>query len=300
MNYKKIIGSRNLRLRILGLLNWIPSSLMVRIQYWIYTGRLLNMKSPLRFTEKMQWYKLNCHMPAMLKCTDKYEVRKFVSQQGYEDLLIPLIGVFDTVEEIDFESLPTKFVAKTTDGAGGNQILKCENKDELGKENFINQIKFWLHFPKPKKQAGREWAYENGFPRRIIVEELLMDGQHKDLIDYKFWCFQGLPRYCQVIGNRSEEETIDFFDMNWCHQSFRGLNKSCNNAETCPKIPKSFAYMKKVAAHLSKGFPFVRVDFYDINGRAYFGELTFYPAGGYGRFTPDEYDFRLGEMLKFQ
>ncbi len=300
MNYKKIIKSRDLRLKILALLNWIPSKIMIPLQYKIYTGRKLNIHNPERFTEKIQIYKLNWHIPAMLQCTDKYEVRKFMTDHGLKNLLIPLIGVYANPLEIDFDKLPTQFVAKTTDGGGGNQVLVCRNKEALSKESFFSTLSSWISSPKPKKQAGREWAYENKFPRRIIIEELLSDGKHLDIPDYKFWCFNGQPIYCQVIGNRSEKETIDFFDMDWVHQPFTGLNslnKIYYNANITPECPENFEDMKKIAKVLAHDFPFVRVDLYEINGIIYFGELTFYPAGGYGNFTPDTYDFELGTKL---
>lgn len=297
MNYKKLIRSRDLRLKILSLLDWIPDRIMIPLQYRIHTGRKLNIHNPKRFTEKIQLYKLTCHNPDMLRCTDKYEVRQFVAEQGLESLLIPLIGVYDSANEIDFDNLPPKFVAKTSDGGGGNQVLICRNKKDLQKQAFLSTVNSWLASPKPKKQAGREWAYENGYPRKVIVEELLEDGKHRDIPDYKFWCFNGSPRYCQVIGSRSEKESIDFFDMGWKPQPFRGLNKVCDNAPVVPEKPETFEEMKRIASILSKRFLFVRVDLYCANHKTYFGELTFYPAGGYGHFTPDSYDFEMGTYL---
>ncbi len=297
MNYKQIINNRNLRLKILALLNWVPDKIMIPLQYRIHTGIKLNLKNPQRFTEKIQSYKLIYHNHAMLQCTDKYEVRKYIENKGLTKYLIPLIGIYNATSDIDFDSLPNQFVAKTTDGGGGNQVFVCRDKSLISKDAFISKVNSWLSFPKPKKQAGREWAYENGYPRRIIIERLLADGKHKDIPDYKFWCFNGVPRYCQVIGSRSEKESIDFFDMDWNHQPFRGLNKTCNNALTKPEKPSTFEEMKTIATILSKDFPFVRVDLYCANNKTYFGELTFYPAGGYGHFTPDEYDYELGSYL---
>ena len=233
----------------------------------------------------------------MLRCTDKYEVRNYVKEQGLKEQLIPLIGVYDTPSEIIFEKLPNCFVVKTTDGGGGNQVLVCRDKKALTEGAFYKTLNSWIKAPKSNKQAGREWAYENKYPRRLIIETLLTDGIHKDIPDYKFWCFNGIPKYCQVIGNRSEKETIDFFDMEWRHQEFRGLNRVCENASLPIERPQEFEQMKEYAEILSKGFPFVRVDLYQANNKVYFGELTFYPAGGYGQFTPDSYDFLLGDCF---
>lgn len=302
MNYRNIIKSRELRIKLLTFLSWIPDGVMLRLQYWMQTGRNLNLKDPKRFTEKIQLYKKKYRDPDMLMCTDKYEVRKYVEAKGCGEYLIPLIGIYNTVEEIDFAQLPDKFVAKTTDGSGGNQVIICRDKQNLSEEIFKERLKGWMSAPKVKKQAGREWAYENNFPRRILIEELIgEDSIKKDLSDYKFFCFDGVPHYCQLIQDRSTEETIDFFDMEWNHQPFRGLisqgGPKCGPALHVAHKPQNFEQMIEIARKLSKGFPFVRVDLYSVNNRVYFGELTFYPASGYGHFVPDEWDERLGALL---
>lgn len=296
MNYKKIFKSRSLRIKILKMLNWIPDKFMIKLQYRIHTGRVLNLKHPLRYTEKIQLYKLKYRNDIMLRCTDKFEVRSVMEELGYKHILVPLIEVYDTLDQVNFDSLPNQFVAKTSDGGGGNQVLICRNKKDLSSTLFLSKIEEWLS-AKKSKSAGREWAYENGFPRKIIIEKLLKEESKKDITDYKFWCFNGKPYYCQVIGSRSEKETIDFFDMEWKHQPFRGLNKICENAKDIPIRPDKFDEMKSIAGKLSEGFPFVRVDLYQAEGKVYFGELTFYPASGYGQFTPDEWDVKLGSLF---
>ena len=204
----------------------------------------------------------------------------------------------NNVEEIDYSKLPNKFVAKTTDGGGGNQVLICKDKHTLSEEVFKERLRGWMSARKVRKQAGREWAYENNYPRRIIIEELIgADNIKKDLCDYKFFCFNGEPHYCQLIQDRSTEETIDFYDMEWNHMPFRGLNPQCDSALYEADKPEDFEQMKDIAQKLSKGFPFVRVDLYSVKEGVYFGELTFYPASGYGHFTPDEWDEKIGEML---
>lgn len=298
MNYRNIIKSRDLRVKLLTFLSWIPDSIMLRLQYWLQTGRRLNLKNPKRFTEKLQLYKMKYRNPDMLRCTDKYEVRKYIEERGFGEYLIPLIGVYNSVEEIDYSKLPNKFVAKTTDGGGGNQVLICKDKHTLSEEVFKERLKGWMSARKVKKQAGREWAYENNYPRRIIIEELIgADNIKKDLCDYKFFCFNGEPHYCQLIQDRSTEETIDFYDMEWNHMPFKGLNPQCGSALHKTDKPEDFEQMKDIAQKLSKGFPFVRVDLYSVKEGVYFGELTFYPASGYGHFTPDEWDEKIGEIL---
>ena len=299
MNYKDIIKSRDLRVRILSFLGWIPDKVMIRLQYWLQTKRKLNLTNPTRFTEKIQLYKLKYRNPDMLRCTDKYEVREYIEQKGYGKYLIPLIGIYDKVEDVDFEALPNQFVAKTTDGGGGNQVLICRDKQNITKEAFTAQLKEWLSARKVKKQAGREWAYENSYPRRIIIEQLICneDNPTQDLSDYKFYCFNGEPRYCQLIQNRTTKETIDFYDMEWNHMPFRGLNPKCDFSQTAASKPANYEEMIRIARELADDFPFVRVDLYSVNETIYFGELTFYPASGYGHFAPDEWDVKIGDLL---
>ena len=129
----------------------------------------------------------------MPQCTDKYEVRKYIIRKGFDYLLIPLFGIYESPNDIDFDTLPKKFIAKTTDGSGGNQVFICRDKSLISKDNFLLKLQEWMKSPKPRKHFGREWAYENGYPRRIIIEELLTDGDKKDIQEYKFWCFHGKP-----------------------------------------------------------------------------------------------------------
>lgn len=300
MNYKDIIKSRNLRVKILTFLSWIPDGIMLRLQYWLQTGRIPDLKNPKRFTEKLQLYKMQYRDHDMLRCTDKYEVRKYIEEKGFGKYLIPLLGIYNCAEEIDYSILPNQFVAKATDGGGGNQVLVCKDKSLLREEDFKACLNAWMSARKVKKQAGREWAYENDYPRRIIIEQLIVaDDRKDDIPDYKFFCFNGKPHYCQLINDRSTEETIDFYDMEWNHMPFRGLNPACNNAPSIARMPRNFEQMKELARKLSQGFPFVRVDLYSSKEGVYFGELTFYPASGYGHFTPDEWDEKLGELLIF-
>lgn len=298
MNYKKLIWSRKLRQRILTYLSWIPDSIMLRLQYWLQTGRKLNLKNPIRFTEKLQVYKLRYRNQNMLRCTDKFEVRSYIEEKGLGEYLIPLIGVYDSVEKIDFNSLPDQFVAKSTDGGGGNQVFLCKDKGSISVSEFKETLNGWMTARKAKKSSGREWAYENDYPRRIIIEELIgSDTFRKELCDYKFFCFDGEPHYCQLIQDRSTKETIDFYDMEWNHMPFYGLNPLHGPAAKPAAKPIAFERMKDIAQQLSKGYPFVRVDLYSVDEGVFLGELTFYPASGYGHFTPDKYDEILGDMF---
>lgn len=290
-----------MRVWLLTFLGWIPDGIMLRLQYWLQTGRKLNLRNPKRFTEKLQLYKMKYRNPDMLRCTDKYEVRKYVEEKGCGAYLIPLIGIYNHVEEIDYATLPNKFVAKTTDGGGGNQVFICKDKNTVTEEAFRARLNGWMSVRKVKKHAGREWAYENNYPRRIIIEKLIeAEKIENDLCDYKFFCFNGEPFYCQLIQDRYTDETIDFYDMEWHHMPFRGLYPDpaiCGFASHAADRPEVFSQMKNIARKLSKGFPFVRVDLYSVKEGVFFGELTFYPASGYGHFIPDEWDEKMGEYF---
>lgn len=298
MNYRNIIKSRDLRVKLLTFLSWIPDNIMLRLQYWLQTGRRLNLKNPKRFTEKLQLYKMKYRNPDMLRCTDKYEVRKYIEEKGLGEYLIPLIGVYNSDEEIDYSKLPNTFVAKTTDGGGGNQVLICKDKATLSEEVFYIRLKGWLSARKVKKHVGREWAYENDFPRRIIIEELIgADNVKKDLSDYKFFCFNGKVSYIYGISDRKVgvSAQLGIYD-----RDFKKLDVSRNDErpQDIPLLkPLNFDKMISIAECLSKDFPHVRVDLYNIAGKIYFGELTFYDGSGYMTFTPDSFDFDLGKCF---
>lgn len=298
MNYKKIIRNRSIRLKILGLLNWVPDSIMVRLQYLIYTGRKLNLKSPRRFTEKVQHYKLYYRNPVMSKCVDKYEVRNYLSDKGYDKYLNELYGVYDSIYDIDFRLLPKQFVVKTTDGGGNNEVYICRDNNDSSQAEIINRFKDFVQ--RKKKSPGREYAYYGIKRPHIIVEKLLIDQEapESSICDYKFFCFNGKVFVCQVITNRSEDEHIDFFDTEW-HRliGLVGLNVKASNSNKELTVPKNYNEMVHVASKLSEGFPFVRVDLYNINSHIIFGEFTFYPASGYGSFIPDNFDFELGDKF---
>lgn len=292
MNYRNIIKSRELRIKILTLLDWVPNSVMLRLQYWLQTGRRLNLKNPKRFTEKLQLYKMKYRNKNMLRCTDKYEVRGFIEEKGLSDILIPIVGIYNSVEEIHYSSLPQQFVAKTTDGGGGNQVFICKDKDKISEQYFFDKLNAWMNMPK-SKQSGREWAYENHYPRRILIEEMIGNGKD-DLIDYKFICFNGKVSYVYGITDRHLGVSAQFGIYN---SNFNKLNVDRCDERHQEKVlskPKNYDKMKFVAEQLSKEFPHVRVDLYNINGDIYFGELTFYDGSGYMSFNPDSFDEELG------
>lgn len=297
MNYKNIFTSRQLRFAILKNLHWIPDNVMLRLQYRLKMGFWPDFKHPKRFTEKLQIYKMKYRNPLMPICVDKYRVREYVKSKGLESILNELYGVYDKAEDIPFDKLPNDYVIKTTDGSGGNNILLVRNSSELNIAHTINTVNSWLGVK--DINAGREWAYTVSETSRIIVEALIKSDT--DLLDYKFFCFSGRAYICQVISNRFTNETIDFFDLNWKHRDnlvgFLDANSRIGNSRIDIHCPPNFTQMIKIAETLSADFPFVRVDLYNVNGLIYFGELTFYPASGYGYFTQDDFDYELGALL---
>ncbi|RHW39560.1 carbonic anhydrase [Lysinibacillus yapensis] len=293
MNYKKLIPSQDLRFKLLKLTDFLPDKLMVQLQYRIATGRKLSLKKPVRFTEKLQWYKLYYRHPLMTQCADKYEVRNYLIKKGYVDILVPLYGAYDTAEEIDFSKLPERFVLKTTNGSHTN--ILCEDKSKLDKELTRKTLNKWLNAWDGK--VGREWAYY-GVKPKIICEKYLEKDRNDDLVDYKFFCFNGEPFYLYVIIERNLEGglKLGIYDINFNKLPYKRSEIKGFNSDV-PK-PKNFDKMIQIARDLSKDFPHVRVDLYNIDGHIVFGELTFYDGSGYQGYTPDEFDFMLGEKFR--
>lgn len=291
--YKKIIKSRSMRMRILSMLNWLPDKAMLKLQYRIKLHRKLNLKNPQRFTEKLQWYKINYRNPVMHNCVDKFEVRDYVKSKGLEDTLVKIYGVYDSADDIDFNTLPNTFVLKSTDGGGGLNVAICNDKSTFDAKAHTDA--FNIGYKLSKKHPGREWAYV-GIKHKIIVEELLVNdiNPKAGIDDYKIFCFNGEPKCIVVDTDRYILHKRNFYDEDW-----NCLNVT-SDAPACDRIipkPENFDKMMHVARKLSEDFPFVRVDLYNVGGKIYFGELTFYPWSGYVQYTPDEFDFKLGEMF---
>ena len=296
MNIKKLISSQRIRHKILKCLFWVPDKVMVSIQYWLILKRLPNLKNPKRFTEWIQWYKIHYRNPLILICADKSSVRTFISETIGTQYLTKLYGEYIDASEIKFNNLPSKFVIKTSDGGNGDNILICHDKSKLKIKETISLINRWRG--KKIELIGREWAYKGCKQSKILIEEYLEKEDKSELEDYKFFCFNGDVKYCQLISNRFTDEKIDFYNVNWEKlEGVVGLNPIVQNSNINHPRPKNYEQMVEIAKTLSQSFPFVRVDMYNINGRIVFGELTFYPSSGYGRFKPDSFDFELGSLF---
>lgn len=298
MDYKKIIKSRETRLRILRTLDFIPDKTMIKMQYFIKTGRRLNLKNPQRYTEKLQWYKLYYRDPLMQQCADKYDVREYVRSKGLGYILNECYGVYERVEDIDFDSLPDQFVLKDTLGGGGNSIIICKDKATFDFENAKKQMQKWLSIDSNKKNEGREWVYQ-GRKHRIIIEKYIESNPSEGgLVDYKFFCFNGEPKYLYVIADRilGQIAGIGIFNVNFERLSV--IRTDERPLERNIEKPKKFDEMIDIVKIISKDFPHVRVDLYNQDGNIIFGENTFFDGSGYHKYEPDEFDYELGSYFK--
>lgn len=290
--YKNIIKSPKIRKQILDMLYFLPDKAMLKIQYRIKLGRKLNLENPQRFTEKLQWYKLNYRNPLMRECVDKYIVRKYVESKGLKNILVPLIKKYELIEEINLDELPDEFVMKTTNGSGGLNVIVCNDKSEMDIEEIKKKLES-SDFIFKKNSGGREWAYY-GLRRRIIIEKRLINKQNPEagIDDYKFFCYEGVPKYIIVDVDRYIGHKRNFYDTEWNNLH---IESDCPKADREIPKPKNLDKMIKVASKLSEDFPYVRVDLYNVEGEIYFGELTFYPWSGYVQYIPDKADYMFGE-----
>ena len=293
MNFYKKFLSKKLRFAILRFFKFVPDKQMIQFQYWMKLHRKLNLKNPRRYTEKIQYYKLYYRNEKMPICVDKYRVREYLESKGLSNILVKLYGVYEKVEDIPFETLPNKFVLKTSNGSGTNII--CRDKNKLSKEKILANVNKFLK--QSSASAGREWAYAMGVPK-VIIEELLEDHKSLDgaIWDYKYLCFNGKPEYVVLDIDRFTNHKRNIYDVEWIDQHVIS-DHPCIDDRTFEK-PKNYERMVEIATKLSEDFPAVRVDLYNINGRIYFGELTFFPWSGYVQFNPDSFDFEMGKKFR--
>lgn len=291
MNLKRLISSQKIRHRILKLASFIPDKWMVMMQYHIVFSRWPNLKHPKRFTEWIQWYKIYYRNPDMLKCADKYHVRDYVRKKIGEKYLIPLYSVTKSAAEINFDNLPTKFVIKTTDGGGGDNVLIVKDKSTLNLSETIKRVNSW----KGKKYyiVSREWAYRGASQPLIIIEKYLECSD--SLNDYKFFCFNGKVEYFKIDFDRFTSHRANYYDRNLTLLPFNEMTYTRD--EHRHLIPDNIMEMFYIAERLAADFSFARIDLYNVDGRIYFGEITFYPGSGYCGFDTDEADIRLGNYF---
>lgn len=293
MNYKQIIKSRETREKILRVLSFIPDNPMLRVQYFIKTGRPLHLKTPVRFTEKLQWYKLYYRDPKMICCVDKCDVRNYVRSRGYEHILNRCLGVYEHFEEIEIGKLPEQFVLKDTLGGGGNAVILCREKNDLD-WSYIKQVtNSWCSRPLVR-DGGREWPYYSGKKHRILVEEYLETPDEIGLLDYKFFCFNGKVEFIYICSNRRGGQSVQIDIVSPEYRKLEVTRVGDEPIGELPAKPENFDEMIRIAENLSMEFPHVRVDLYNVNGDIRFGELTFFNASGYMIYNPDDFDIDMG------
>lgn len=269
--------------------------LFIKLKFRLVKGYWLNLNNPQTFCEKLQWLKLNNKRKDFTIMVDKIDAKKYVSSIIGEEYIIPTLGVYNTFEDIDFDLLPNQFIVKCSHNSSGGVI--CKDKTNFDTSLVKKHIEKYIN--KTYFTKNREYPYKD-VPHRIIIEKFLTNGADNELNDYKFYCFNGRAEYCQLIANRSTKETIDFYNRNWEHQEFIGLNAKAVFADKEVERPENYSEMLDIADKIAHTIntPFVRIDLYNANKRIYFGEITFFPLSGFGSFRPKVWDNKLGELIK--
>lgn len=276
----------------MGLFDHMSDERYLKKKYKSCMGVDLDLENPKTFNEKLQWLKLHDRRPEYTMMVDKYLVRAYIAEQIGEEHLIPLLGVWDDPDEIDFEKLPDQFVLKCNHNSGTGMCI-CKDKQKLDVEQTKKELRKGLQ--ENYYLMGREWPYKD-VPRKIICEKYMVDSKTKELRDYKLFCFGGNVMFFKVDFGRFTEHHANYYDR-------EGNLLSIGEADFSPipeksiEIPRNIEIMIELAEKLSKGIPFLRVDFYDVNGNVYFGEITFYPASGFGKFTLLSDDIKLGNYI---
>lgn len=271
----------------------MSDKLYIRLKYRLFMERKCNLKHPVLFQEKLQWLKINDRREIYHTMVDKVDAKKFISERIGNEYVIPTIGIWNTIDEIDFNILPNEFILKNTYDSGSYFI--CTDKTYLDK----GEVKKRLMISKGKDYYlySREWPYK-GLEHRIIAEPLLHDDRSPYLRDYKFFTFNGEPKFFYVTSNRGAETGLkeDFFDI---HGNLLDLNQKgyYNNPQT-PTLPVNLEKMVIFAKILAKDTYHLRVDFYEINDRLYVGEMTFFDGGGFCPFVPEKYNTIFGDWIK--
>lgn len=288
------VFDRKLRSKIKRVLSFLPDKPYLQLSYFATTGKFINFKNPKGYCEKLQWLKLNDRHPEYTLLVDKLAVRQHIEQVLGEGYMFRLLGQWESFDQINFASLPEQFVLKCNHDSGSTKIIK--NKSKLTDQDY-KELK--MHF-EDKLQSDfsyseREYMYKGIHPY-IIAEELMIDAQNPDksIEDYKFFCFNGEPKIMFVATEREKDCKFDFYDMDFNHLDIFNIHP---NSDKVIEKPKMFEEMKTIAAKLSQGMRHVRIDLYELNGKIYFGEYTFFHGGGSQLFYPVEWECRLGDWI---
>lgn len=289
---KKVIKYlKNPKLIIIYLMNknfffFLSDKLFLKWKFKILMGYKLDLNNPQTFNEKLQWLKLYDRKPTYTKMVDKYEAKEYVKNIIGEEHIIKTLGIYNSFEEIDFEKLPNQFVIKPTHTSG--DVYICTDKSNINYKELENKIKKWLK--RKYFYIHREWPYKNVKPR-IIIEEYLSDLKEGSLLDYKIFMFNEKLAYFLICSDRNTNLKFTFFDKNG---KFINMTQDGEPNDKKLSLPDNYTMAKRI----SKGTIESRIDFYDINGKIYFGEITFFDSAGFGKFEPNEWDKKIGDMLK--
>ncbi|MDK7472870.1 ATP-grasp fold amidoligase family protein [Bacillus paranthracis] len=271
-------------------LSLFPDRQYCTLTFLLKNGRLPNLKQPTYFNDKLLKLKLTNRKSIMKKVVDKYEVRSYIKEKIGEEYLVPLIGVYSDPKEVDFENLPNKFALKLASGSQYNII--CQDKTSLDWKESSEKLVKWLKLD--PYMRTREWQYKD-LPSRFVIEEYIEDSKG-NTYDYKFWCFNGEPKLVQVDTDRFGEHKRSMFDIDFNGKPLDLKIIYDNSDKPIPK-PKNYDVMVEIAKKLSKDFQFIRIDLYNLDGKIYFGEMTFHPDNCNGKFYPSEYEKIIGDML---
>lgn len=284
---------RRFFIRHLRKIRSLPPTIYVKIHYEYFSGQKLDLNNPQDFNAKLEWYKVYFRPKILTTLADKYEVRSFVEEKIGAKYLNELYAVYDSPEKIDFDKLPNSFIIKANHTNGHNIIVK--NKKDLDKKKVIKKFKKWLG-KNQYYRRGQEWAYKDIKPK-IVIEKFLKEDDKDTLADYKFYCFNGEPKFIDVHLDREEDHKSGCYDLEFNLLPFV-KSKKFNSSPSDLQKPINFEEMVKVAKLLAKKLPFVRVDLYSVNGKTIFGELTFYPGDARNKFYPEEYNKVIGDDFK--
>jgi len=292
MNYKRYFKNRENRLRMLQMLSFVPSDLYLKLMYQIQTGHKLNLNNPKGFNEKLNWLKIHQIRPEYARLVDKIEVRNDIDFKLGPGYMFPILGIWDHFDDIDFDSLPDSFVLKCNHDSGSVKLIRDKatmDKAEL-KRFFEGRLRLNTFY------FGREYPYKSVKPR-IFAEELMCSPNGGVINDYKFFCFHGEPKIMFIATDREKDCRFDFYDMDFNHLDIVNIHPQADEDKVIER-PVCFDEMKKISEILSAGFPFVRIDLFEVNGKVYFGEYTFFHGSGFYLFKPDHWEQELGEWLE--
>lgn len=298
MTIKQIIRGLKAPKKILLYILWKtasiwPDKLYLQLKFRLEMGKKLHLKNPQTFNEKLQWLKLYNRKSEYTTMVDKYAVKQYIADKIGSEYIIPTLGVWNRVEEINWDCLPNQFVLKTTHGGGGGGVIICKDKKNFDIKEACKKLQKSLDCD--IFINNREWPYKN-VSKRIIAEKYMTNG-NQDLEDYKIHNFNGTPKLILVCRNRFKEVPMidDFYSTDW---ELLNLRRPGHPNSSIPQTaPQELKTLLNLATILSKDIPFLRTDFYIIQGKVYFGELTFFPAAGMSKFEPEEWDYKLGTWL---